>query len=1062
MKANKLKELVSVAVAFCAAALYAELPDPIAWWTMDEFVEPGLVKDVTGNGYDFQSVGTDVRFEEGPFGLRAIRFGDTQQAWAEVKAPNLQKATERKYTVSLWLRLEKNGGRLGKSVNAFPYLYNNLNGDRVHVTYEGADDLSCYISSTQFAANHGTREQWNFVTLVVDAVKDGETWTTRVVSYVNGASKTDNTKTLAAMGSFASAFMLGNNGLNDTGKRPINAAIADLRIYGSALTAEQVKELQVDSSHPRTPRLVAYWPMDEIVTTGGVRKTPVVGNGFSDMTLGTEITLVPGMHGKALKYGMTNGSYGQTTCQLTSGLSSWSFAAWVRNPYVSNNANVRIYEWVNGNRLQYITADNSLDVYCNVGYGAGAQSGQVAGLVQREGWSHFAVSYDFSAGAGEGEYACNVSFFVNGQKVEALPSTLEPAGNVLTSFIAPNNSTFQLGGMKGATKPNACNGMFDDVCIFSGVLDEDAATVLYNGAKPVDAGVDFAVAADRAVLRGEVVYDLADLVGYPEATNVKWELVSAPAGGESAAIQNPGSPVTEVTLPVEGAYVFKLVSPHRFLPQTDTVQVVRRAKKTANTPPTLTVTAPATAPIETPVTLAVTVTDADGDAVRTSVRKLSGPGGVWFDGAGSSAPRMKVSAVGAYVLRVMAEDGESTVVQDVTITVTESNIAATINDKRIHYWGLNDGAFKDEVSGTAVQAYNSKKASGEKGCFAPGLVGYGFHAEGFVVTDATKTDATGGYSDYRDTDCTLGETATTSGKRNTRPRDQWKSFSLWMKFDSEQAIAYDFDAATLIGVSQSLRIDFGDRNNPNGDRAFSIFQQGPVAGTATDESVNCTVQYFTEPDTPVADRWAHVCVLVDRWSTKNSQIWVDGKKLTISGHSGNADRAGRTWQNTICIGGYPYIGNDHNYGNRSTDGTLRTRAFPGVVDEVQVWNRKLNEAEIAYLAANSCPVVQKRAPSVDAIAETLKPNPKTAFTIDLAVYTDGLPSETDVTYAWAVLDGEAANVTFSDPNVRKPTISIKKGGPYRLQLAATDGALTTYSKPIELDVPPAGLIIIVQ
>ena len=1070
MKANKLKKLVSVAVAFCAAALYAELPEPIAWWTMDEFVEPGLVKDVTGNGYDFQSVGTDVRFEEGPFCHRAIRFGDTQKAWAQVKAPNLQKATERKYTVSMWLRLEKNGGQLGGSVNAYPYLYNNLNGDRAHVTYENADSAQCYVASTSFAARHGTREQWNFVTLVVDAVKDGDSWTTHVVSYVNGASKADNTKTLEGMGGFTSAFMLGNNGLNDTGSRPINAAIADFRIYDSALTAAQVSELYVDSAHPRAPRLVAYWPMDEIKTSGGVRTTPVVGSGFSDMTLGTEVTAAPGVHGQAVKYGMSKASYGETRCLMPAGLGSWSFAAWVKNPYVTTNANVRLYEWASNNRLQFTTStydfgdekyDTNFNIYCNVGYGCTTQRGSATGVIQREGWSHFAVSYDFGAGAGDGEYACNVSFFVNGKKVESLPSSLEPVGNILTSFIAPSNSLFQLGGMKSAGNPNSCNGMFDDVCIFSGALDEDAVGALYNGAKPVDAGVDFAVAADRAVLRGEVVYDLSDLVSYPEAVNVKWELVSAPTGGETAAILNPGAPVTEVTLPVEGAYVFKLVSPHRFLPQTDTVTVTRRAKKTSNTPPTLTVTAPATAPIEIPVTLAVAVTDADGDAVRTSVRKLSGPGGVWFDGAGSSAPRMKVSAVGAYVLRVTAEDGESTVVQDVSITVTESNIAATINDKRIHYWGLNNGAFKDEVSGTAVKSYNSKKDLGEKGCFAPGVVGYGFHAEGFVVTDATTQS--GGYNDYRETRCTLGEKPTTAGNTNTRPTDQWKSFSLWMKLDSALATAYDFDAATLIGVASTFRLDFGDRSNPNGAQAFSIYQQGATAGNPTDSSVQYSVQYFTAPTVSVADRWVHVCALVDRWGVKNSQIWVDGKKLSITGTGNTADRAGRAVANTIRIGGFAYSGHaTHDYGNRSTDGTLRTKAFPGVIDEVQVWNRKLTEDEIAYLAANPCPIDQKRAPSVDAITETLKPSPKTAFTIDLAVYTDGLPSGTDVTYAWTVLDGDAAKVTFSDPNVHKPTITITKAGQYRLQLAATDGTLTAYSKPIVLDVPKAGLFIVVQ
>lgn len=1063
-----IKSMILGAASFAAGLSFADLPDPVAWWTMDEFVGEGLVKDVTGNGYDFQSVGSDVRFEEGPFGHQAIRFGDTKQAWASVKAPDLRKETARTYTVSMWLRLEKDGGQLGPTDNSYPYLYNNFNGDRFHVTYNKSDSAVYYLGGTGYDLKHGTRETWNFVTLTIDGEKSGDTWSTRVVGYVNGVSQTDITKTQTSISGYTTVFMLGNYGINDAGSRPINAAIADLRIYDSVLTADQIRELYADSVKPRKPRLIAYWPMDEIVTSGSTRKTPVVGHGFSDMTLGSEISSIAGVHGKAIKYGMTNDSYGQATCLLPAGLGSWSFAAWIKNPYVSENASVRVYEWYDGNRLQFNTNDKSLNIYCNVGYGAeapNAQSGQLKGLIQREGWSHLAVSYSYSAtrdGTDAEANSCDVTFFVNGQKVETMPEGLLSAGKYLNKMIAPQNASFQLGGTSNnPTNPNACNGAFDDVCIFAGALTEDEAAALYNGAKPVDAGADFAVTSDCATLRGEVIYDLAGLVSAPEATNVRWELVSAPEGGESASIRSPSTPMTEVTLPVEGAYVFKLVSPHRFLPQTDTVTVTRRAQKVSNTPPTLIVTAPATANVETPVMLGVTATDGDGDAVRTSVCKVSGPDGVWFDGNGSAAPRVKVAVAGKYVLRVTAEDGETAVSKDVSLTVTDANIAATINDKRIHYWGLNEGVFKDEVSGTAVTMYNGKKDLGEKGCFAPGLVGYGFHAEGFSVTDANATDATGGYSDYRETNCTLGETPTTAGITNTRPTDQWKSISLWMKLDSAQAAAYDFDAATLIGVPSTFRLDFGDRSNANGPESFSIYQQGAKAGVETDSSIQYTIQHFTAPEKSVADRWVHVCVLLDRWGARNSQIWVDGESLDITSYGGQSDRAGRAVASKICIGGWAYSGNNnHDYGNRSKDGTLRTRAFPGVIDEVQIWNRKLSETEIAYLAANPCPIAQKRAPSVDAVLVPQKAHAKAAFEVDLAVYTDGLPSGENVTYAWTVLEGDVEAVIFSNPAVRKPTITITKAGIYRLQLAATDDGLTALSEPIVLNVTPTGLLLI--
>lgn len=50
MKMNKLKKLLAVVFAFCAAALYAELSNPIAWFDIRNATEAG-VPDASGSGH---------------------------------------------------------------------------------------------------------------------------------------------------------------------------------------------------------------------------------------------------------------------------------------------------------------------------------------------------------------------------------------------------------------------------------------------------------------------------------------------------------------------------------------------------------------------------------------------------------------------------------------------------------------------------------------------------------------------------------------------------------------------------------------------------------------------------------------------------------------------------------------------------------------------------------------------------------------------------------------------------------------------------------------------------
>lgn len=145
------------------------------------------------------------------------------------------------------------------------------------------------------------------------------------------------------------------------------------------------------------------------------------------------------------------------------------------------------------------------------------------------------------------------------------------------------------------------------------------------------------------------------------------------------------------------------------------------------------------------------------------------------------------------------------------------------------------------------------------------------------------------------------------------------------------------------------------------------------------------------------------------------------------------------------------------------EGKELSRTFPGIVDEVRVWNRKLSEAEIRQLAVE--PVqMQNRAPQV-----TVSPtggtgcrivrNRSTAFTA--TAFDDGRPLGASLIYEWQVVAGNAAAVTFSAQNAAATQVTVNDTGEYAFRVKVTDGDLTAYSEPQMFEVVSAGTAILV-
>ena len=145
------------------------------------------------------------------------------------------------------------------------------------------------------------------------------------------------------------------------------------------------------------------------------------------------------------------------------------------------------------------------------------------------------------------------------------------------------------------------------------------------------------------------------------------------------------------------------------------------------------------------------------------------------------------------------------------------------------------------------------------------------------------------------------------------------------------------------------------------------------------------------------------------------------------------------------------------------EGKELSRAFPGIVDEVRVWNRKLSPAEIRQLAAE--PVsMNNRAPQVT-VSPAGGPDSKIVrnrpMTFTAMAFDDGLPLGASLTYDWQVVVGNAAAVTFSAQNAAATQVTVNGTGAFAFRVKVTDGDLTAYSEAQRFEVVSAGTAILI-
>ncbi len=1055
--------ILATVSSFCVFA--SDIPAPVIWWDM-ETVSNGKIADKSGNGHDL-TLGAGATLTNGCGGATgsALFFDGTKSSWASFASPALGSRT-----IAFWFRREKSAGPLGwDGGNTYPYAIAGFSSLNLH--FSNAESGNDHYATSVFASNGDQasayftrmgepklyREAWTHVALTLDVTGEeaatsaaGAATTVSHVSYtcyINGMLRHAPTTSFAVTNlARTGTGIIGNNAAN--GVRSPFGALDEFRVWDVVLDADQVRaEYERAKDGYDAATLIGRWTFDDSETVNGRLVLTDVAGQAGNITCGAGIVVTnAGVEGKGIYCNGYKECWGTGTFPIApSGDFTWT--CWVNqspDSYKDTLAKIggdglnrgpRLLQY--GNSWYYINMKGAMPAEWDwnrilvLTPGDNGEQQILNSRAHEGAWSHLAVTTRFLVNASGTRQARTVAY-MNGEYAG------EIAARDLGTRASATGWTLANGGTNG-TRPY--EGFVDDLRLYAGALSSNAIVRLYRGAAAVDAGADFTVAGATATLRGAVGTSAPEDVRKGYAGTPRWSLVSAPAGGEGATILQPGRTTTQVTLPVEGAYVFRLSNMLEDvgLERHDDVTVARVAA--AGAAPAVSVAATGSEPYR----LTATVTA----GARVSWEKVSGPGRVWFADANGAETAADFGEAGTYVLRCTAEKDGAAATADATVTVgaTES---CDLSSGLIRWWPLAGPDFTKERIANSTRPTMTNNTEGTViSAFEDGPAGYAMRANGFEA--------------YFNLGNALAETkSTTNG--NSPPTERYRAVSVWVWHDSSDTNTFKNAAVFMLPFTMGL---WYNCNCPDGTTdGLLLCQQG---WGVSDEVIGYMKRPYALPHSLV-DRWTHIYALYDRSQGTDFELWIDGEKQTPTstpaGRRGRVRGTNPAANETFQVGGIRHVvshdGTDNGYFKNSQTGTLMSRCFPGKVAGVRIWNRKLTAREVKMLASDP-DTAANRAPAVDAFSPaTVRTAAKKAKAVATAAFDDGLPEDGELTYEWSVLSGDASAVAFGDATARETTFTAASVGTYVLQLAVSDGERTSYSVPLTVEVTAAGVVIVIR
>lgn len=1010
-------------------AAVAALPDPIAYFSFDA-VTNGVVADLSGNGRVL-TLGTGCSLTNDSAAGSALWLEGAQNTYAQFAVPELKKRTislwyKRSSQPGPWFEASTSGTAPADRGHLMPTLIANLSkfNLRFNNSWANANDHSLGVGDYYIIAYYGSGgnlggvyfsylnypqfcpEKWTHLAYAIEITNSMPTGvgsdhldTFNVRIYMNGTLYFGQDGCTTTNAYPSGTATLGNSTANGT--RPCRGTIDEFKVFDEFLTQDQiVEEYNRCKDSANRFNLLAWYPFQTFSDPDGDgnRTTPDLSPwGVANdhvMDCSYETSVVSGPHGtdKAIHFQGTAMTHAYARVPYK--VDDFTMSAWVN---CSTNTSILRIAGQTSNFPRLITFGNFASYYywpINLLQNQYMMPGDTTvrtfsynhGLASKGDWQHITwvvrnvrTSTDTVANSFNQVY----DYYING---EFVGSGTEVAGGILGA-----NTMLVLGSPSTTSNVRPFEGDVSDFRLYAGAMDAREVAALYRGAATVDAGVDRTVKGIRAVLSGTVGTHDAGPCAYGYAGDVSWSLVSAPSGVETVAFLRPNNPVTEVDLPVEGEYVFRLAT-KGFLgaANADTVTIVR------------------------------------DDAAGTA----------------DAVPAVDVASVAA-----------------------EAALRSALTNGLIRHWTFNGLAHGESISGTrGMNLINWSQIGLTNGVTGGAL----FSRPGVPFGGTVKTDVTS------------GELAGPYGN-GYEPTNEWLSVSAWIRPDS--AYPDDWFAGVIAHLPITLSVCYGQwwgqASFTGVVPGFSILQTGILGYQAY---LNYDLPSGTTMD-GLCDGWQHVVAIVNRHQTALSEFYLNGVKLSENtsrrscGNYGTytADKGSAVYFSGKPCGGRRntdpvYLLNTQNElggvnntifcASNTTTHVVRSRHFPGAVDEVRFYNRKLTADEISFLhahpdlAENAAPVVAK------ATADLTRVSAKKTDAVSAAAADDGNPGS--LTYRWLVLEGDAAQVVFADAAARETSVKFLVAGDYTLCLVASDGERTTYGEPVKLTAVPCGTWIFVR
>ena len=452
----------------------------LGYWKMDEGTGTSTTTDSSGNANTLTMTAMESGdWVAGQIGAYSLDF-DGSAEWLTVADPAsgiLDFTDGRDFTLTGWFNRDtfttddtvvaKRNGIANTDDGYILYIDDATDQLILEVSEAGGTDEYQVASASTFTATG-----WNHFAAVWD---DGNATQTEI--YING--KADNgtdTGTIANLGNLSNAVAFDIGAESDNGN-PFDGKIDDVRVYGSALPANEISRLYQTTvpGNPADTGLVGHWTFDgNDVNWGdtGSEIKDVSGKGNHGAASGlTRTSVTPGKLGQGMRFNGTSDYVDVGDINAIDGISQLSVSIWVyQNSLLSRCAIGKYDGSAVGDQFKFcVLSDGEGDVTFWTGWPNNFWT--TNDIHQASRWEHWVAVFDGTQTGNSNRF----KLFVNGNQ-----QTLTFDFGV-PETISGNSSSLIVGGTPYLGVATALwNGSLDDVRIYNRVLSETEVTNLFN------------------------------------------------------------------------------------------------------------------------------------------------------------------------------------------------------------------------------------------------------------------------------------------------------------------------------------------------------------------------------------------------------------------------------------------------------------------------------------------------------------------------------------------------------------------------------------------------------